>query len=723
MGLAAVAVPAIAVAGVLLAAWPATLALVAIVGLGLLLAWRTPPLALVLGLLMLGFEGSIKVLLRLEETPLPGGPRAAGAAAIDIVLFAGVLAVLLGDRGRTPRALWRGLARGERVVVGVLVAWLAVSVPQIAQNADLGHGVAGFRLFHAYLLVGVAVAVLFTVPWLSRRGTVVLLGLGVATGLYAVARVVAGPSPAEVALVRDTSATTMDGSTLRAFGSFSGAVGMNSYLLPLALFGLVLGLLVPRLRLLGWAVAGLSVAPIAASHARTPLLGFALGLAVMVAVLLSASGVSSRRKVAILAAAVLAVGVVYGAILLGSHGTPHLRERAHGILHPLDDVSMRQRLDHWERAIDQVTEKPLGRGVGKEGGSAGRFGLAARTPDNSFLKVFVDQGVPMGVAFLVGLLALVFAIARRLRRIEGEPRALGLAALTGFVGFVGLCLSGETVEQPGKAIAWSLLGIAFVMALAVAPAPALAGWDPSPWLAAVRRRIAAPGARRAWIALAAALVLVSVAVTLGRAPGFEASVDLTPHPAGPFPPATRLQWYTHTYAEPAVRERIARTARMPGGREPFKAIRLARAGRGARMSARLGSPEGARRFVRAVAGRVVSASQRGMVLWAQGGRAGIARALRTHVSRSRRRTLRAQMKIVTEVARERPKPVTAGGVAVTPGRWGDRVVGAIPGFGSARPGAVWVAVAGLVVVLALWLGTPLLEGGGRRVGMRRDRRP
>jgi hypothetical protein len=47
-------------------------------------------------------------------------------------------------------------------------------------------------------------------------------------------------------------------------------------------------------------------------------------------------------------------------------------------------------------------------------------------------------------------------------RARGGPleRPLGVAALCGFVAFLLLCVMGEYIEQPGKALAWTLLGIA-----------------------------------------------------------------------------------------------------------------------------------------------------------------------------------------------------------------------------------------------------------------------
>jgi O-antigen ligase len=87
-----------------------------------------------------------------------------------------------------------------------------------------------------------------------------------------------------------------------------------------------------------------------------------------------------------------------------------------------------------------------------------------RTTDNSFLKILVEQGV-LGLAlFAAGMVAAVVLLARRIRRVPSESRPLGFAALAGFVSFLGLSISGESVEQPGKVVAWGLLGIAAAVA-------------------------------------------------------------------------------------------------------------------------------------------------------------------------------------------------------------------------------------------------------------------
>ena len=57
------------------------------------------------------------------------------------------------------------------------------------------------------------------------------------------------------------------------------------------------------------------------------------------------------------------------------------------------------------------------------------------------------------------MLGAVFLCWRRLVRLGPLSRPLGVAALVAFVSFLVLCLTGEYVEQPGKALVWAMLGI------------------------------------------------------------------------------------------------------------------------------------------------------------------------------------------------------------------------------------------------------------------------
>jgi O-antigen ligase len=111
--------------------------------------------------------------------------------------------------------------------------------------------------------------------------------------------------------------------------------------------------------------------------------------------------------------------------------------------------------------------------VGAVGAASAPERERIKTTDNSYLKVLVEQGF-LGLAlFAFGMIAAAALLARRLRHTSGaESRHAGLAALAGFVAFLGISFAGESVEQPGKIVAWALLGIAAAYAFAQ---PAKAG--------------------------------------------------------------------------------------------------------------------------------------------------------------------------------------------------------------------------------------------------------
>jgi len=87
-----------------------------------------------------------------------------------------------------------------------------------------------------------------------------------------------------------------------------------------------------------------------------------------------------------------------------------------------------------------------------------------RITDNSFIKVTLEQGIAVGLLFTVALITAIALVARRLRRVPGESGAIGIAALAGFVAFLGMSVTGEYIEQPGKVVAWALFGIATAIA-------------------------------------------------------------------------------------------------------------------------------------------------------------------------------------------------------------------------------------------------------------------
>jgi hypothetical protein len=95
--------------------------------------------------------------------------------------------------------------------------------------------------------------------------------------------------------------------------------------------------------------------------------------------------------------------------------------------------------------------------------------------DNSYLKVVREQGFLGGLLFIGGLAGLSVAVAVGLVRRDPLRRPVGTAALVAFSGFLVLMTMGEYIEQPGKVLAWMLLGVALWEAYGDGAAVASAG--------------------------------------------------------------------------------------------------------------------------------------------------------------------------------------------------------------------------------------------------------
>jgi O-antigen ligase len=446
------------------AVWPFSLALVfGVVGL-VLLARTSPAASFVIAVAAFGWEGTLKVLLTYEGTPTPFESKAVVAAALDVALVAAIAALFVRDRGTVVRQVWATATRFERTVFVLLAAWIAVSVLQIPQSGDISQGLHGFRLSQLYVLAAPAAVVAF---WPSRRThdrVRLLLALVTAIAFYAALRVAVGPSDIERSYALDLPTVAEYGDVFRGVGSFSSAIGLGSFLAPLAAFAAVTALLIPRLRLLAVVTFAAAITGIIGSYGRAPLLAIGVGVGCATLFLLLRGGRSRRAKLMVIGAfvALLAVGSV--SIIVASRISPGIELRTRGILHPAGDRSLDLRTGTWDKAIRTIRDHPLGLGLGRVGRATASGERQPVATDNSFLKVFVEQGVAIGVLFMLAVLGLVVALLRRLGRLSPNRSALGLAALAGFVAFVATFAVAEYIEQPGKVLAWSLLGLAIAQA-------------------------------------------------------------------------------------------------------------------------------------------------------------------------------------------------------------------------------------------------------------------
>jgi hypothetical protein len=516
------AVVAAAAAGILSSLWPTAAVLAGAVVLILTACIVAPTYAFLASLALYSFEGSIKMRLSVEGAPSPLG---VGAALLDLGFLASLVSLLVQDRGRSLTRLWASATRLERGAMLLLAAWLGLSVLQIPVGGSVADGLAGFRLTQLYV-PAVLGGVLLAARIGEGRLAALLFGVAVLATAYAALRGIIGPSYHEQAFAAMRGYHTEFDGVGRDIGSFTSPFALVSFLVPMAILFLVLGVLLRAYRAIALVLFALAMTGIIASYVRTALIAVVVGAILLAALLLYAGDIGRRRKGLAVGLVVLVLGGGYAATLLAGNVAPMARDRAQSLANPFTDQSTKDRLKTWQKSLERVGHKPLGTGVGTVG-RATLKGRRAATTDNSYLKVLQEQGVPGGLLFTVGLVGLVVALVVRLARAGPARRPLGIAALTGFVGFLVLMLSGEYIEQPGKLLAWTLLGVATWEAIGPAPAAT----DRATLAPLAVKRVPRPVLLLVGPCVLGAL-LVSVGLTASRQHEYTSTTNLTLPQAG-----------------------------------------------------------------------------------------------------------------------------------------------------------------------------------------------
>jgi hypothetical protein len=404
-----------------------------------------------------GFEGTIKANLVARHA---GYAVALGAFLLDLGLALAVAVVLHHGVFQSAAGLWRRLSLSGRVALALLGAWLVASVPQVFQSGHVVAGLDGFRLTQAYAVLAVAGAVAASICDRRTLVTALLAAFGIVAA-YGALRTAVGPSSVERAFALTRPGVHTYGSVFRAVGSFSGAVGMASYMVPVAIFAFGLAVLGGYRRQFAALVFVLASAAAIGTYSRAAVVGLVAGVLVVLVIGIRTAPAARRRAVvAIVVATLVAAGV---AIAVASLAAPETRTRAAGLVDPVHDESMKLRFATWRHAGAKIADHPFGTGLGTVGRASQLYGPLV-TADNSYLKILLEQGPIGGAIFVLGLLATVVATARQLGRVREEERALGVGALAAVVGFLAMAVFGEFVEQPGKVVFWTLLGIAVAVA-------------------------------------------------------------------------------------------------------------------------------------------------------------------------------------------------------------------------------------------------------------------
>ena len=699
-----------------LAVWPGATLAVLLVAAILVVARTRPALGLLAAVGLFMCEGTVKAVLTNTALPVDVSPLTAGAALIDLALFGAIAGAL----ARVGRADLRAAARSVRgpvlVVAGSLAAWLLLSAIQVFTSPSVPDGLKGVRLTHAYLLVVPAGFLAFRNTATRDALLRVLLGILAAVMLYATLRGIIGPDPAEeaAAIARD-SATVIEGS-FRGVGSFSSAVGLSSAAAPAAVFGLVLGVLTRRHRVPALTLAALGFGAVVASLNRTPLLATFAAL-VFACIFVVRADFPRRRQLAVVGGMAGATALLAAGAVLASAASPVLEDRLGGLIRPWSDSSMQMRYDTWESELQRVADHPFGLGLGTVGRAGGIYRADKLTTDSSYLKVLVEQGYPGLGLLLLALLSTIALLARRIARSRRADRALGVAALSAFVAFAVLMATGETIEQPGKVLAWAFLGIAIA---AVRPVGG-AGAAPPSLLARLRAaaRSESWGRRALWASAGVVLTSTTLAITVPRQRHFAVRAFVVPTPVSPFPARPDSHFLRQLFFNRDIQLAVVRTTGSAGMQRPYEIeMRDATYAPGSFVRVKSDDPDRSVRVLDAVGRELAAASSRHLGGLARDRLAilsfGISRRPDLPAaSRARRaansRRLRAlavnpRPQIAFPARTERPAPTRAV----------DRVLDALPGPYPRRPNPAELGLVVPLAVLCAWLAALALVPPRRR---------
>jgi O-Antigen ligase len=448
--------PALGVGGAAITAlWPIAGVAIAAVMVISVLAIRAPAYGFLAALLLFGFEGTIKMRLTVEGAP---SPLRLGAALIDLALLISVIGLAVDDRGRSLKLLWERFGRGERLVTMALGAWIVLAVLQIPLSTSISTGVEGVRLTHFYVIaVPAGVILAATLP--PNRLEQALLAIAAVVAAYAAFRGIVGNSEEERRFAASRDLNTQFLEHARDTGSFTSPVALVSFLVPAALFGFTLACLEARRRFLGALVFGLGMVGIIASYVRTAFVAVVAGAFALAGILVGAKSVSRNLKLVAVGLVVVVLVGGYTAVQLAGNINTFAKDRAESLSNPFSDYSLKQRYKTWDHSLNRLVHHPLGTGPGTVGRATIKHGRKATYTDSSYLKILQEQGFLGGFLFVFAMLGAVALCWRRLVRIGPLSRPLAVATLVGFITFLVLCLTGENIEQPGKALIWAMLGI------------------------------------------------------------------------------------------------------------------------------------------------------------------------------------------------------------------------------------------------------------------------
>jgi hypothetical protein len=123
-----------------------------------------------------------------------------------------------------------------------------------------------------------------------------------------------------------------------------------------------------------------------------------------------------------------------------------------------------ERVNQWQRVLQNFPLFPAGRGLGRAGAQAMYHGTGDGgdfVPDGGYFRILAEQGIPGILLFAIGSLGLLAALVRCLWAARGQDRALCLTVLSTFCGLLVQNIGGNIFDLYFlPQLFWMLVGLA-----------------------------------------------------------------------------------------------------------------------------------------------------------------------------------------------------------------------------------------------------------------------
>ncbi|HEY3827971.1 MAG TPA: O-antigen ligase family protein [Solirubrobacteraceae bacterium] len=425
------------------------------------------PLVLSSGMSVRGWAIALALTGHLVSGPLYVHGLVSSSFSLLLDILSLVAFGLLAFQPQSPARPWRAAVLALAALI-VLEAFNPV-LPSI------GYGISGARPIVVPLLLLVAVGS----GRLRRRDEQVLIALSVIGWVVNVVlagrQLIFGFTAVELHWIESTRATFLVGEQVRLLGATRTNQDF-AFMVAIA-FPAVCACALARAKSLRWRI-GFGVLTLATlgvlvgSLVRSGLVGGVVG-ALAVAVVMARDRLARRRLLLSGVALALVIWLVatFGLGLVLAHNQAQTVEtRVASVFEPGQDYSFQQRETQvWPHVVHEIGIYPLGAGAG----SAGPLSqteedapLGSLVPDNGYLLMAVQFGIPGLLLFLLALVLLASELWQGARRGK-------LAAAAGFGAVVALCvamMTGNFVSLVSPSCVWAVLvGLGLRSATATVP--------------------------------------------------------------------------------------------------------------------------------------------------------------------------------------------------------------------------------------------------------------